>query len=89
MCNRLITLSGVIDSAQPQIGVFMSRQIRTSDIVGAHEISERLGGAHTSIVHVWRNRHKDFPKPFLVLQAGMLWDWKEVEAWAKKTKRMI
>ncbi len=67
----------------------MSRQIRINDIVGAHEISERLGGSQTSIVHVWRQRHKDFPRPILILQAGMLWDWNEVEAWARKTKRII
>jgi hypothetical protein len=36
----------------------MSTTIFINDIVGAHEISERLGGAHTSIVHVWRLRHE-------------------------------
>ena len=66
----------------------MNTTIRINDIVGAHEISERLGGSHTSIVHVWRLRHEDFPQPFLILHAGMLWDWKEVEIWAKRTKRL-
>ena len=66
----------------------MSTTIRINDIVGAHEISERLGGSQTSLVHVWRLRHKSFPKPVVVLQAGMLWDWNEVEAWARKTNRI-
>jgi predicted DNA-binding transcriptional regulator AlpA len=66
----------------------MSSSIRINDIVGAHEISERLGGSQTSLVHVWRLRHKSFPQPVVVLQAGMLWDWNEVEAWARKTKRI-
>ena len=66
----------------------MTDHIRVADIVGAHEIATRLKGAHTSIVHVWRLRHKDFPKPMRILQAGMLWDWKEVEAWARKTNRL-
>jgi predicted DNA-binding transcriptional regulator AlpA len=66
----------------------MKTMIRIDDIVGAHEISERLGGSQTSIVHVWRMRHRSFPKPVAVLHGGMLWDWNDIEAWAKKTKRL-
>jgi predicted DNA-binding transcriptional regulator AlpA len=63
-------------------------QINPKDIVGAREIAKRLGRAHSTIVHSWHRRLKDFPKPIAVLSVGKLWDWKEVEAWAKKTSRL-
>jgi transposase-like protein len=66
----------------------MDKKIRISDIVGAYEIAMRLRGAHTSIVHVWRFRYKDFPKPITELQATMIWDWNDIEAWARKTDRL-
>jgi predicted DNA-binding transcriptional regulator AlpA len=66
----------------------MNDKIATKDLVGAFEISNRLGMSHHAIVHVWRSRYADFPKPVLVLHAGMIWNWKEVEAWARKTKRL-
>jgi putative ABC transport system ATP-binding protein len=33
-------------------------------------------------------RLKHFPKPIAVLSMGNIWNWKEVEAWARKTKRL-
>jgi predicted DNA-binding transcriptional regulator AlpA len=64
------------------------RPVEPKDIVGAREIAKRLGRAHSTIVHSWHRRLKDFPKPITVISAGKLWDWKEIEAWAKKTKRL-
>jgi hypothetical protein len=62
--------------------------IDLENIVGTHEIADRLNLSFPNVVHTWRTRHKDFPQPFHILKAGMLWDWKEVEAWAIKTKRI-
>lgn len=66
----------------------MTGKLSPSDLVGAHEIAKRLGLAFPNIVHAWRRRHRGFPKPVAVLQAGLIWDWKEIRAWAKKTHRL-
>jgi transposase-like protein len=65
----------------------MSGKLSPDDLVGAHEIAQRLGLAFPNIVHAWRIRYKTFPEPIAVLRAGMIWDWKKVEAWAKMTNR--
>ncbi len=66
----------------------MIDKFAAKDLVGAFEIADRLGMSHHAIVHVWRSRYPEFPKPIIKLHAGMIWDWKEVEAWARKTKRI-
>jgi len=66
----------------------MSRLVKVQNIVGAQEIRMRLGLAHSTMVHTWHRRHKDFPQPIVVLKAGKFWDWEEVKEWAKKTKRL-
>jgi len=66
----------------------MTEKIHPSELVGAHEIAERLGVAFPQLIHEWKKRHKDFPKPIAILSMGNIWNWKEVEAWARKTKRL-
>jgi len=63
-------------------------ELRRSDLVGAHEIAERLNLAFPNIVHAWKNRLKDFPKPIALLSMGHIWDWKEIKKWAIKTNRL-
>ena len=57
-------------------------------LVGAQEIAEALGVARPQVVHEWRKRHPDFPQPIASLTMGLLWNWPEVEAWARKTGRL-
>jgi hypothetical protein len=57
-------------------------------LVGAAEIAARLGSARTSLVHDLRRRHPDFPEPVARLQAGLVWAWPDVEAWARTTGRL-
>jgi predicted DNA-binding transcriptional regulator AlpA len=66
----------------------MTRFVKVPNIVGAQEIAQRLGLAHSTMVHTWHRRHIDFPQPIVVLVAGKFWDWEEVKEWAKKTKRI-
>ena len=66
----------------------MAEKIHPNDLVGAHEIAERLGVAFPQMVHEWRRRHNDFPQPIAQLLMGMIWDWQDIEVWARKTKRM-
>ena len=56
-------------------------------LVGAHEIAERLGLSHAQSVHTIRKRHADFPAPVATLKTALIWDWRQVEVWAKRTGR--
>jgi len=66
----------------------VGRRINAEDLVGAHEIAERLGVRRPQVVHDWRRRHEDFPKPVARLKTALVWDWKEVQAWARSTGRI-
>lgn len=66
----------------------MHDKLRPDDLVGAHEIAERLGLAFPNIVHAWKHRHKDFPKPIAILSMGNIWNWNEVKNWSIKTNRL-
>ena len=59
-----------------------------NDLVGASEIADRLGLAHVESVHTLRRRHEDFPEPVTKLRQAMVWDWNDVEVWAKATGRL-
>jgi len=66
----------------------MGRKVDADELVGAAEIAQRFGLAHTQAVHTWRRRYSDFPAPVAVLKQAMVWDWSEVEAWARRTGRL-
>lgn len=57
-------------------------------LVGAHEIAERLGLSHVQSVHTLRKRHADFPEPIATLKTALIWDWRQVEEWARATGRL-
>ena len=65
----------------------MRKSVDPADLVGAHEIAERLGLAFPNLVHTWRRRHADFPEPVAELQAGVIWDWTDINEWLYKTGR--
>lgn len=58
-------------------------------LVGAMEIAQRLGMKRPQVVYGWRRRHAEFPDPIARLSIGNVWNWPEVEAWAKKTGRLV
>lgn len=66
----------------------MAHRVDPKDLVGANEIARRLGRAHSTVVHAWHRDIKDFPAPIAILKMGKIWDWTEVELWARKTKRL-
>ena len=68
-------------------GLGMSDCIKPGDIVGAHEIAERLHVSRPQVVHRWRARHSDFPEPVANLKTALIWDWRDVKAWAIRTGR--
>ena len=65
----------------------MGKKIDVDDLVGAHEIAQRLGVARPQVVHEWRRRHADFPEPIAALKTALIWDWKEVQRWARDSGR--
>ncbi len=65
----------------------MGRKLDVDQLVGSHEIARRLRVARHQVVHDWRRRHDDFPKPVLRLGQSLIWYWPEVERWATKTGR--
>jgi predicted DNA-binding transcriptional regulator AlpA len=63
--------------------------VPTRFLVGAHEIAERLGLSQAQSVHTIRKRHTDFPVPVATLKVALIWDWREIEKWARNTGREI
>ena len=66
----------------------MGRRIDVDQLVGAAEIAERCGAARPQVVHEWRRRYDDFPEPVAQLKQALVWNWPEVERWAKNTGRL-
>jgi len=66
----------------------MGQKVDVNDLVGAFEIAQRLGVARSQVVHEWRRRHRDFPEPIATLKTALIWDWREVEHWARKSGRL-
>ncbi len=66
----------------------MTRKVAVTDLVSAEDIAERLDLSHPQNVSVWARRHADFPAPIKKLRRVSIWDWTEVEAWAKATGRL-
>jgi len=54
--------------------------------VGAAEIAARLG-VKPQTVHTWRQRNV-MPEPQWTVSGQPVWDWAEIEAWAKRTGRL-
>ena len=66
----------------------VGKKVDLIDLVGAHEIAQRLGVARPQVVHEWRRRHDDFPKPIATLKTALIWAWREVSVWANTTNRI-
>jgi len=58
------------------------------ELVGTAEIADRLGLAHSTTVHSWRNRYPDFPQPVSRIGPAYVWRWSDIEAWARATGRL-
>ena len=54
----------------------VGKKVDPEDLVGAHEIAQRLGVARPQVVHEWRRRHADFPQPIATLKTALIWDWR-------------
>jgi predicted DNA-binding transcriptional regulator AlpA len=66
----------------------VGRRVDVDALVGAPDIAERLGVAHTETVHNWIRRYADFPQPVAIVSGVRVWNWPDVRAWAKRTGRL-
>jgi hypothetical protein len=61
----------------------VAKEVKLSDIGGAHETAEELG-VDTRLLWLMAKRQWDFPKPIHRLAATPLYDLNEIRAWGKK-----
>jgi len=47
-----------------------------------------MGRGRATVVHDWRYRHPEFPKPVARIGSVLVWAWPDVEAWARATGRL-
>lgn len=66
----------------------MGRKVDSDDLVGSAEIAKRLGVRRLQVVHDWRRRHADFPEPVAELSNVLVWNWPDIESWARHTGRL-
>lgn len=62
--------------------------VAVENLIDAQGIADRLGLSHRQNVDNFRRRHPDFPEPLGMWGRTRLWDWTEVEAWARHTGRL-
>ena len=66
----------------------MGKKIDLEYLVGAAEIAQRLNVKRPHLIHDWRRRYPEFPKPIVELTGILLWDWRDIATWAKATQRI-
>lgn len=67
----------------------MGKRVNVSDLVDAAAIAERFGFSRPQTVHNWRARHADFPQPIATFGKAVIWNWPDVEAWAKRHRKPL
>lgn len=71
----------------------VGRRIDVENIVGAAEIANRLGVRRPQVVHDWIRRFPadsahPFPPHVAQISKAKVWNWPEVERWARATGRL-
>lgn len=66
----------------------VGRRVDIDELVGASEITEQLGVKRLQVVHDWRRRHDEFPRPVTAVSRTLVWHWPEVRRWAIQTGRL-
>lgn len=66
----------------------VGRSVEVENLIEAQGIADRLGLKQRQTIDSWIDRHDDFPAPLGQWGRTRLWDWLEVEAWAKATGRL-
>ena len=63
----------------------MTPEVRTEDLIDAHEVAELLGLAHRNTVSSYQRRYPDMPRPVVDLGKGRprLWLRQDILGWSK------
>lgn len=67
--------------------VGVGRTVEVENLIDAQGIADRLGLSHRQAISVYMQRYPNFPQPLGMWGRTRLWDWLEVEAWARQTGR--
>lgn len=65
----------------------VGRSVEVENLIDAQGIADRLGLAQRQTISSFVSRYPDFPKALGMWGRTRLWDWTEVEAWARQTGR--
>ena len=63
-------------------------RVDPTDLLNASEVAVVLGLTHREAVSTYRKRYPDFPQPVSQVGRACVWNWADVERWAKKTGRL-
>ena len=66
------------------------KTVYVDNLVTTEEIAERLlgDGSKDETVRLWRRRDIGFPEPIKETRRTSIWNWPDVEAWARTTGRL-
>ena len=67
----------------------MAERVDPANLVGTAEIARRLGVKQHRVVNEWLRRYPDFPKPLAIVSGVRVWDWPDIERWARQTGRPV
>jgi predicted DNA-binding transcriptional regulator AlpA len=64
--------------------------VQVDNLVTAEDIAVRLLGSakRATTVNLWKSRHGDFPAPIKATARAIIWDWSDIEVWARSTGRL-
>ncbi len=67
---------------------FMGKTIDLDYLEGTADIAQRLNVKRSHLIHDWRRRNPEVPKPIVELTGILLWDWQDFERWARDSGRI-
>ena len=67
----------------------MRKKIDLDYLVGAAEIVQCLNIKRPHLIHDWRRRYLEFPKPIVELTGILPWDQQNIERWAAKSQGIL
>ena len=74
--------------ASPPKVLVVGRSVEVEDLIDAQGIADRLGLAQRQTINSWIARYPDFPAPLGTWGGARIWEWPQVEAWARATGRL-
>jgi len=83
LVERALAAVGAFHSGLGDLAENHDKYLAAGDLVSVAEMAQRTGRP-VSTVQTWRRRYETFPSPLAALATGPVWDWDEVERWARR-----